>query len=165
MVVVIVGIMAAVALPRFADRSTFDAQGFYDQAQSAVRYAQNSAIAKRRTVYVMVDTGAGYTRIRACYDLPAPIGNSCASPVNSPVPYTKFSSGTTTNDVWVEAPNGVTLTTSLVAQGSGTVTASNTFSYNGLGQPSYAGQVFRFTINGGTARIFDVEPDTGYVHV
>ena len=83
--VILVGILAAVALPRFTDRSTFDAQGFYDQAQSAVRYAQDAAIAKRMSivpdrsvVYVVVDTNAGFTRIRGCYD------NACTKLVPLP---------------------------------------------------------------------------------
>ena len=39
MVIVIIGVLAVVALPRFFDRSVFDERGFFDEALSAVRYA------------------------------------------------------------------------------------------------------------------------------
>ena len=51
-VMVILGILAAVAAPRFFDRSTFDSRGFYDQVISTLRYAQKAAIAQRRFVCV-----------------------------------------------------------------------------------------------------------------
>ena len=54
-VMVIIGVLAAVAAPRFSQRSSFDSRGFYDQALSTLRYAQKIAIAQRRTVCV-VDT-------------------------------------------------------------------------------------------------------------
>jgi MSHA pilin protein MshC len=46
-VIVIVGILAVVALPRMFTRISFDALRFYDDAQAAVRYAQKLAIAGR----------------------------------------------------------------------------------------------------------------------
>ena len=51
-IMVIVGILAVAAMPRFADRGGFDARGFYDATLSALRYAQKSAIAQRRNVCV-----------------------------------------------------------------------------------------------------------------
>lgn len=51
-IMVIVGILAVVALPRFADRGDFDARGFYDGTLATLRYAQKSAIAQRRNVCV-----------------------------------------------------------------------------------------------------------------
>ena len=51
-IMVIVGILAVAAMPRFADRGDFDARGFYDGTLSALRYAQKSAIAQRRNVCV-----------------------------------------------------------------------------------------------------------------
>ena len=49
-VLAVVGILAVVAIAKFANRKGFDTQGFFDSAQSAVRYAQKEAIAKRRNV-------------------------------------------------------------------------------------------------------------------
>ena len=51
-IMIIVGILAVAAMPRFADRTDFDARGFYDGTLSALRYAQKSAIAQRRNVCV-----------------------------------------------------------------------------------------------------------------
>lgn len=51
-VMVIIGILAAVAMPRFFQRNTFDDRGFHDQVISTLRYAQKAAIAQRRFVCV-----------------------------------------------------------------------------------------------------------------
>ncbi len=51
-IIVIAGILAAFAAPRFFDRNVFDSRGFYDQLISTLRYAQKAAIAKHRFVCV-----------------------------------------------------------------------------------------------------------------
>ena len=51
-IIVILGIIAAIAAPRFFGRTGFDNRGFYDQVISTVRYAQKTAIAQRRFVCV-----------------------------------------------------------------------------------------------------------------
>lgn len=51
-VMMIIGILAVAALPRFFDRDTFAARGFNDATLAALRYAQKTAIAQRRTVCV-----------------------------------------------------------------------------------------------------------------
>jgi MSHA pilin protein MshC len=51
-VLIVAGILAVVATAKFADRKAFDTEGFYDDVQAAVRYAQKQAIAKRRNVCV-----------------------------------------------------------------------------------------------------------------
>jgi prepilin-type N-terminal cleavage/methylation domain-containing protein len=52
-VMVIIGILAVAAIPRFFDRQTFDSRGFSDETLAALRYAQKAAIAQRRTVSVL----------------------------------------------------------------------------------------------------------------
>lgn len=52
MVIVLTGILAVVALPKFADNKMFESRGFYDETLAALRYAQKSALAHRRTVCV-----------------------------------------------------------------------------------------------------------------
>lgn len=59
-VMLVVGILAVVALPRFADQSDFQARGFQDETRALLRYAQKSAIAQRRNVCVTLG-GAGVT--------------------------------------------------------------------------------------------------------
>jgi len=58
MVLVLTGILAAVALPRFFDR-TFDEAGFHDGVKAAVQHARRTAVASRRFVCVNVTVGAG----------------------------------------------------------------------------------------------------------
>ena len=49
-VIVVAGILAATVLPRFAGNHGFEERGFRDETASALRFAQKSAIAARRTV-------------------------------------------------------------------------------------------------------------------
>lgn len=138
---VVIGILAAFAMPRFAGRTGFESRGFFDAAQSIVRYAQKIAIAQRQSapktpVYVVITAN----QIRVCYD---PL---CTTAVTDP------SSG---GALSVTAPAGVTLAPII------------TFSFNGAGAPSLGAPL---TINVNSAetgdinRTFLVEAGTGYVH-
>lgn len=51
-VMVLIGILAVTALPRFVDPNVFQARGFFDETKAQLRYAQKAAIAERRTVCV-----------------------------------------------------------------------------------------------------------------
>ena len=139
-VLVVVGILAAFAVPRFVDRTGFQSRGFYDQAQGIVRYAQKIAIAQRQSppkpaIFVVITA----SQIRVCYD------GACATPVNDP---------STGAALALNAPNLVTVTPA-------------TFSFDGAGAPSFGAQL---TINvnstgvGDVNRTFFVEATTGYVH-
>lgn len=55
-VVVIAGILAATVLPRFSGNHGFEGRGFRDETASALRFAQKSAIAARRTVCASFDS-------------------------------------------------------------------------------------------------------------
>lgn len=48
----IIGILAAVAIPRFFDRNVFESRGFHDQLLATLRYAQKAAIAQHGYVCV-----------------------------------------------------------------------------------------------------------------
>ena len=54
-IILIIGILAAVAGPRFFEIDAFRARGFYDEALAALHYSQKTAIAQRRAVYVRLD--------------------------------------------------------------------------------------------------------------
>lgn len=54
MVIVILGIIAVVAMPRFFNRNTFDARGFHDEVKAVVRYGHKVAVAQRRDVSVNI---------------------------------------------------------------------------------------------------------------
>lgn len=80
---ILLGILAAVAIPRFFDRATYDARAFLDETRAALRYAQKAAIAQRRTVCVDATAASLTLRIRssegagACdLDLAGPTGVS-----------------------------------------------------------------------------------------
>ena len=140
-VLAVIATLAAFAIPRYVGRTGFESRGFFDRAQSVVRYAQKLAVAQRQSspkapIYVVVGT----TEIRVCYD------SACASPVTDPA---------TGAALAISAPAGVTLDP--VA----------TFSFDGGGVPSFGTQL-RINVNstetGDVARTFYVEAQTGYVH-
>jgi MSHA pilin protein MshC len=58
-VIVILGILAAVAAPRFFDDRTFLERGYYEELVAALKYAQKLAVASGCPVRLQV-TGAGY---------------------------------------------------------------------------------------------------------
>lgn len=109
-VIVILGILAATAAPRFFDKGGFDSRGFYDQTKATLRYAQKAAIAKRRFVCVAFTANNmtltyGATSLCADGNLISPTGDD---------PYV------------VNAPANVTLS------------GYANFNFNALGRPSVA---------------------------
>ncbi len=140
-IIVMLGILAAYALPRLVDSSGFQSRGVYDQAQGIVRYAQKIAIAQRQSspktpIYVVIAAN----KISICYDA------ACATGVTDP---------STGAALVLTAPTGVTLA------------PVTSFSYAGSGAPSIASQL-AINVNssgvGDINRTFYVEAVTGYVH-
>lgn len=138
MVMILVGILAFTALPRFANKGTFDARGFFDQSIQMLRYAQKVAIAQRRDVFVNI------TASTICLTYVADA--SCSSVVNvvlNPADQQSFSK---------TAPNGVSFA------------AAVSFSFNALGRPN-PNAAYLINVNGdGMTRTITVERETGYVH-
>jgi len=56
MVLVVTGVLAAVATPKILNISGFNARGFHDQTLAYLRFAQKTAVAQRRTVCVAFAT-------------------------------------------------------------------------------------------------------------
>lgn len=108
MVIVIVGILAAVAAPRFFDANVFQSRGFADQVQAALRYAQKVAVAQRRFVCVAFTANS--------VTLTSGSTAACGTPLPAP-----------TGEASYVAPSGITFTA---------VPAS--FNFNALGSPSFA---------------------------
>jgi MSHA pilin protein MshC len=107
-VMVIVGILAVAAMPRFFD-NVFDERGFHDAAKAAVQHARRVAVASRRYVCVTITPGVAAAGIVAiAMDTTAPesstIAVSCTVPVALPSPGRGCAA---TNQVC--APNGVSL--------------------------------------------------------
>lgn len=110
-VIVIIGILAAVVGPRFFDRQVFDQRVFYEESLSAVRYAQKLALASGCLTQVSLSQAGGYQVRQAA---------SCTS------------GGFT---LAVPGADGVPLANATVPQGV-SVTASNfPVVFNALGQP------------------------------
>lgn len=132
---VIIGVLAAVAIPRFITQAEFDAFGFAEQTRAALRYAHKSAIAKRRQV--CVDVVANQLSLRVATTFRAA---SCDETLVNPADG---------NAYMQTAPRGVTI-------------SSASFSFDELGRP---GAATALSIAGGAlTQVVTVEAETGYVH-
>lgn len=87
-VMILIGILSAVAIPRFFD-NTFAERGFHDGAKALLQHARHVAIASRRNVCAVVTPGAGAAGTialgmdtRAPEDVVAPI--NCNTPLALP---------------------------------------------------------------------------------
>ena len=79
-VMLVVGVLAVVVLPRFADRGDFQARGFQDETRALLRYAQKSAIAQRRNVCVAL----GGTGVSLTIDSNTPADGNCDTALAPP---------------------------------------------------------------------------------
>lgn len=138
-VMMIIGILAVAAIPRFFDRHDFDSLGFNDQTLAALRYAQKTAIAQRRTVCV------SFAANSVSLIMATNTGPSVAC-----IPTTDLTTPTGVNPYVITALSGVSF--------SGTTPTP--FQFNALGQAS-VGQTIQVT---GVTGSITVEQETGYVH-
>jgi MSHA pilin protein MshC len=170
-VMIIMGVLAAVAIPRLFSKPLFDVRGYYDQAQAIVRYGQKIAIAQNVNVYVRLN-GAS---IALCYNA------ACSAQVPAPAGANSGNAATLTacgNKTWeCEAPaTGVSYTSANAAAVSynSSGTANATFFFSAQGKPYNTGNVppvsafnsqLTITVTGdGANHPFYVEQETGYVH-
>ena len=138
LVMVIAGILAAVAIPRLVGKNSFDTRGFTDRLASTVRFAQKLAISQRTPVFVQF-TASDAT---LCYvaTIPCPAASQAPGP-GGEKPYT------------VTAPNGLAIVSAVSAL---------QFDASG-GTPALAAQL-DIQVNGAGAYHVLVERETGYVH-
>jgi len=133
-VITIIGVLAAVALPKFSASSYgADEVRLYDQTFAALRYAQRAAATMQRNVC------ATFTSTQLTLTYGPTYGSACST--------------------GLVGPGGETPPFKVTAQGTTTYTAASTFSFDRVGRPS-AGQTI--TISGGKQIV--VESETGYVH-
>jgi type II secretory pathway pseudopilin PulG len=132
-VLIIVGILSVVIAPRFWG-STFDEAKFFDEATTALRYAQRSATAMQRTVCV----GFAGNTITLTYD--TVYGSSaCGTPLGGP-------SGAASYVVTAQG-------------GGGFAAAPASFNFDRVGRPSNPQTL---SLLGGFQIV--VENETGFVH-
>jgi MSHA pilin protein MshC len=155
-VMVLIGILGAIAGARFFDRGGFDEAAFSDQARAILRFAQKAAIAQNRPVFVQFNSDS----ISLCFNT----SNPCNQQVQSPYPINP--EGACNAQAWfcLNRPGNVSYTVSLGA-------TPRYMSFDALGRPFGDGnaiQTVQVMLNisaGATAPTsIIVEPETGYVH-
>lgn len=176
-VMVIVGILGAVATARFFDRGTYETREYADQARAIIRYGQKLAIAQNRPIYV----SATAERFALCTNKDCAAGTLVASPAgsNSGSSATKAQctqGGSYVSNWMCEArPATVALASSRAGEAGG---ASSYFYFDAMGRPFNAAdtpppaayistftQGLTLTFTGSnTSYVVTVEPETGYVH-
>ncbi len=144
-VIVITGIIAAIAAPRFIGVDAFDARGSYSTLVSALRYAQKTAIAQRTTVCANINVTTKIVTL-TYRNLP-----DCSMPATGPVmdPTTQVAySKALSNNVTITAP-------------------VSTVGFSGLGSP-LSNNASTFTVKNAvvpseSVRVITIEAETGYV--
>jgi MSHA pilin protein MshC len=144
-VLVITGILAAVAIPRLFDKSGFAARGARDYVASALRFAQKSAVAMRRNVCVTVGT----TAVTMTYATAAGSSAACSAAVTNPA-------------------TGLPYSSTVYEQGA-TVSGTLSLAFDSLGRPMSGGappvlltSSQSVSVSGYPTAI-TIEPETGYV--
>lgn len=158
-VMVIVGILAAVAATRYFDRTVFDTAAYAEQMKSLMRYGQKVAVAQNRPVHVRLDGNS----VALCFEAAAgacPVNSRVlgASGSNSGSSATLARCAGSTTWACEGGPNNLTYTSNPgIAQ----------FYFDALGRPVAAG-VFARTVltvgSGATTRTITIEQETGYVY-
>jgi MSHA pilin protein MshC len=140
MAMVIIGILAAVAAPRFFNANVFQSRGFADQVQATLRYAQKEAIAQHRNVcvtYTLPAPSSITLRIASLSGAASPCNTNLISPAGGAYVIT--------------APAGIAFAALPTA-----------FIYDALGRPNPSA-LPTISIVGATNSI-TIEAETGYVH-
>jgi MSHA pilin protein MshC len=135
-ILVVIGIIAVVAIPRMFQRQDFDHQASYDRAMAIVRYAQKVAIAQRTIVIVQVSSNT----LSACTSSGS-TGASCV-PVIDPL---------TGGALSFQPTSPVTFT-------------MPSFAFNANGSPGTVPITGRVAAPGAADRTFTIEAETGHVH-
>ena len=159
-VLVLIGIMSAVAVTRMVDRSPFDAVAFSDQATGLLRYAQKMAVAQNRNVFVRVTAAS----VALCYTTGCEPGNRVAAP-----------GGSSTNSATTRAACADSAWACEAPPEQVRITPAIQFYFDPVGKPFAAGDAIPTTVStfapltlsvtaGAAVRTITVERETGYVH-
>lgn len=140
LVIVLIGVIAAIGVPRLMGDNTMAAAAFGDEVVSALRTAQKSAVARRRVVCATVGGTAVTLTMRPDNTQP-----NCTTPLNA--------------ETYSTSASGVTATatpSTLFFQPNGMITSDLD------GRMPVSGTV---RIQGGTSRTITFAGSTGYVQV
>lgn len=157
-VLVVIGVMSAVAFGRFFVRGDYDASGFAAQVRATLRYGQQLAIAQNRPIYVYLDS----TSVALCFAANC----SAANHVRDPGGGNSFNGGQCGTDrSWacVAPPTNVTL--GLSPAGA----ANNHFFFDASGKPQLSSGAEFSSLNlqvsaGNVQQAVRVQWETGYVY-
>jgi MSHA pilin protein MshC len=130
---VLIGILAAVALPRMFDATAYKSRGFYEEVVAAARYGQKLAVASGCVVELSISGGVFALNQRQ---------NCATGPFNLPVPRPSGSGAFAAS-----APAGVSV-----------LPASTTVEFDGLGRATPGG--ITISVDG---RSFTIHGESGYV--
>lgn len=170
-VIVIVGMLGAVAATRFFDKASFDAASYADQTRALLRYAQKNAVAQNRPVFVVIATSPG--RIALCYNYQQDASCSGSNRVLAPGGSNSGAAATLSacgaaNRTWL--CEGTPSNLALAA-----LPATTSFYFDALGRPfagsdsagsatsTFAGLTLRVTGDGRNNDVV-VSQETGYVY-
>lgn len=162
-VIVLVGILAAFAAPRFMQNEAFDARTFTDQNLNMLRYAQKLAIAQGRPVFVVL----GAERIALCFAAACGTANRVLAPAGTNSRSTATAVQCTGAATWFceGRPAKVSF---------GVPVGGLSFYFNALGRPFMATDIDpvssfvrrQISISSGDdTRTVVIEAETGYVHL
>ena len=150
-VMIVVGILAVVVLPRFANLNDFETVGVADQLDSLILYARETAVAQRKMVYLDFSTDPPLL----CPSTSTPVCGAlanCSSTAAIPLPAS-----------YHQARTSVTVTDNLATTGQICFDALGR-PYDSSGPLSATKTVSVKDQTGATVKTLTVENETGYVH-
>ena len=159
-VMVLVGVLGAVAASRFFDRASFDASAYAEQTKSMMRYAQKIAIAQQRPVFVVFGAGS----IGLCYAATCAGSEQLQAPAGSNSGSARTVASCGSSSWYCEGmPSGLALSLA---------PAVTSFYFDALGRPynaadsgtsTFASTVVSIT-GDGSSHVINVVAETGYVY-
>jgi MSHA pilin protein MshC len=163
LVIIILGILGALAAGRLFDRADADGTAYADHVRSMLRYAQKLAVAQNRNVHVRLSGNA----VALCYQSGCGVGARVLAPAGNNAASAATAAACGDNTWYCEAPpSTATLTITPVVA---------TFYFDPIGKPFAAADVSPTTVStfaqltvrvtaNGRNRDLIVERETGYVH-
>lgn len=161
-VIILVGILGAVGASRFFDNTAFDNRAYADQARSIIRYAQKTAIAQNRPIFVRANGDS----FAVCSAAACGAGTLIAPPSGT-------SSGSSGTRTYCQQNNTYSANWLCEGRPSGVaISGAKSLFFDALGRPynstdsgtvsTFTQTTMTFTSGGNSAQIV-IAPETGYV--